>query len=433
MDKRRLINILVIWLAWMVLFQLFFRPGPPQPRQPVSDIYAAAQKAETDTLNAPDNQVSLTERIKRYEKAIGQYRQVRQYDSKSDLGINAYVGELRVLDRMTALQPTNTGFFDRQEMLLKEMEQRFKGRSASITEQLNGESKPVPNVSQWAEARLNQVRSSRDSIFEKKWQYRVLAFLVNLTGRVPAFSYWFALLLLTLALKGLLWPLNKIQFQAMRDMQRIQPQIKELQEELKRKGRPQDEINRRMMEFYREQRVNPLGGCLPAILQMAVLIPVWYMIRQFEYQFTHGYFLWINPHLGERFWWIAKNLASFDVPIFLIYLASTVLYSLLQPKPADPEQARTTRMMAWMMPVVFGVMMWTGKWSSAFMLYWLFQNLFSMWQNWGLLRQPARAPAAAAPAAPEPLRPMQGQPGTNGRRDAMRSSRGRRGPRVPRR
>ena len=274
----------------------------------------------------------------------------------------------------------------------------------------------------WAEARLNEVRARRDAVFQHGWKYRVLAFLVDVTGRVPGFSYWFALLVLTVALRLVLWPLNKKQLVSMQQMQRLAPQLEALQEELREKGRPPDEINREVFRFYREHNVNPLAGCLPAILQAFILIPVFYMIREYEYQFTRGYFLWINPDLGSRFWWIGKNLATFDVPLFLIYMASMVVYSLLQPKPADPDQARTQRMMMIMMPLIFGWMMWTFKWSSAFMFYWLLQNVFSMWQNWTVMRQaPAPAPATAEPAPGDPLPPMNG--GGAPRRRAGGSSR----------
>jgi membrane protein insertase Oxa1/YidC/SpoIIIJ len=75
------------------------------------------------------------------------------------------------------------------------------------------------------------------------------------------------------------------------------------------------------------------------------------------------------------------------VPFFVIYILSTVVYSLMQPKPADPQQAQQQRMMMWMMPIMFGWMMWSGKWSSAFMFYWLVLNLVSMYQSWLLKKR----------------------------------------------
>jgi len=421
MDRRRFwLQLLCMYAVMWLMFSFFFRPQPA-PTAPPQQLYEAAIAAEEAAVNAPDTEVDIPARLRLYDQAIEKYRTARHASPTSDLGIQTYVAEYRVLNRMSTLQPTNTGYFDRQEHLLKEMEQKFKRRSARVAFELRGAPTEVPDVAAWAEARLNEVRARRDQVFQSGWKYRVLAFLVEMTGRVPGFSYWFALLVLTVALRLLLWPLNKKQLVSMQQMQRLAPQLKALQEELREKGRPPDEINREVFRFYRENNVNPLSGCLPAILQALILIPVFYMIREYEYQFTRGYFLWINPDLGSRFWWIGKNLAAFDVPLFLIYMASMVVYSLLQPKPADPDQARTQRMMMIMMPLIFGWMMWTFKWSSAFMFYWLLQNVFSMWQNWAVMRQaPAPAPAAAEPAPGDPLPPMNG--GGAPRRRAGRSS-----------
>jgi YidC/Oxa1 family membrane protein insertase len=219
----------------------------------------------------------------------------------------------------------------------------------------------------------------------------------------------------------------------MRDMQRIAPLVKEVQEKMK--GRPADEIQKRVLQVYKENNVNMAGGCLPSLLQMAVLIPVFYMVRIYEYQFSKGYFLWIGSEWSHRWpMWFGKNLASFDVPLFILYSASMMLYSFLQPKPADPQQAQQQKIMNWMMPVMMGFFMWMGKWSSAFMFYWLAQNIVSVWQQWRLLQHfgPTPAPAAgpdaggsggsAVPVAP--LKPMQPGPTRNGNGAARSNGRG---------
>jgi hypothetical protein len=123
------------------------------------------------------------------------------------------------------------------------------------------------------------------------------------------------------------------------------------------------------------------------LVMMVVLFPVFWMVRDYEYQFTNATFLWVGSELSQNYWWLAKNLAQFDVPLFAIYLLSTVFYSLLQPKPADPQQAQQQKIMLFMMPLMFGWFMWIGKWSSAFMLYWLVLNIVSMIQSWILMKQ----------------------------------------------
>jgi YidC/Oxa1 family membrane protein insertase len=171
------------------------------------------------------------------------------------------------------------------------------------------------------------------------------------------------------------------------------------------------------------------------ILQMVVLIPVYNMVRYYEYQFSKGYFVWIGSEWSHEWpMWLGKNLASFDVPMFALYLGSTLLFSLLQPPPADPQQAQQQKIMMIFMPLIFGVMMWFNKWSSAFMFYWLTQNLVSLFQTWRLkIRYPILRPAALAtdggptlPAVPsEPLRPMSGTGGNgNGQRPGSGSAGG---------
>ena len=107
--------------------------------------------------------------------------------------------------------------------------------------------------------------------------------------------------------------------------------------------------------------------------------------------------------------------------MFALYAGSMVFTSLLQPKAADPQQAQQQKMMTWMMPAIFGVMMWMYRWSSAFMFYWLAQNVIGLWQQWRLLHHfgptaaaTGGATAGGADVAIEPLKPMRPSIGKNG-------------------
>jgi YidC/Oxa1 family membrane protein insertase len=293
------------------------------------------------------------------------------------------------------------------------MEKTLHGKSGLVKLEISGKLETLQgDFSHLAADRLNRIRQARDVRNQQKLTWKALDVVVNLTGKVPEYSYFLALLIIVVVLKGLTFPFLKKQYQFQQDQARIGPLIKEIQEKMK--GRPQDEVQRRIMQVYKENNVNMAAGCLPMLVLMFVLFPVFWMIRDYEYQFTLGKFLWIGSDFASTTPWLAHNLAQFDVILFVAYLGTTILSSLMQPKPADPEQARQQKMMVITMPLIFGVMMWQYQWSSAFMLYWLVLNLVSMYQSWILLRKmkPGDAPVAVtvtAEAAPAtPLTPMKG-------------------------
>jgi YidC/Oxa1 family membrane protein insertase len=235
---------------------------------------------------------------------------------------------------------------------------------------------------------------------------------------VRGFSYWFALVLITLIIKAVLFPFTKKQFKSMADMQRIAPKMKEVQEKLK--GRPADEINRKVMGLYKEEGVNPAAGCVPMVAQMLVLIPLYSMIRMYEFQFQKGYFLWIGSALSRHYpQFLATSLAVPDVPLLLLYLVSMFLTSRLQPPAADPQQAQQQKMMAYFMPIFFGWITWQYAWPSAFTFYWLVLNAISTWQQWHILR----AVGAPVPSNPPQARNSPPDPGKQPLRGSQADSR----------
>jgi YidC/Oxa1 family membrane protein insertase len=269
---------------------------------------------------------------------------------------------------------------------------------------------------------LETVLRDRDTRQRHHPLYQLLDFFVRLTGRMPGFSYWFALVLITVLIKAILYPLTKRQFKYMADMQRIAPKMKEVQEKLK--GRPADEINRKVMALYKEEGVNPAAGCLPMFAQMAVLIPLYNMVRVYEYQFRQGYFLWIGSALSHQYpQFLATSLAVADVPLLLLYACSLVLTSRLQPVATDPQQAQTQKMMTYGMPIIFSFMSWKMAWPSAFTFYWLIMNVVSTWQQWRILKganvatSPASSSGGSRPVTPPLAGPPPGGNGRNGQSD----------------
>jgi len=231
--------------------------------------------------------------------------------------------------------------------------------------------------------------------------YKALDTLVALTGK-HRFSYWIAILLATIIVKLVTWPLQNLQFKAMKDMQRVQPLIKELQKKYKDN---QQEMGRKVMELYKEHKVNPFASCLPLLIQMPVMYLLYLMIRLYQFQFAHGTFLWIGSSLSDLTPMIAPSLAERDIPLVVIYTVS--MYVTQKLTPVDPTQAEQQKMMSIMMPLMFGYLFGVlYEFPSAFMLFWLLLNVFQIvQQHYALKPAPdAQAPAPAPTVPPEATR-----------------------------
>jgi YidC/Oxa1 family membrane protein insertase len=155
-------------------------------------------------------------------------------------------------------------------------------------------------------------------------------------------------------------------------MKALNPRIQAMRETYKDK--PQ-QMQQEMMRIYREEKVNPLGGCLPIVVQMPFFISLyWVLLATVELRGA--------PWLG----WIT-DLSVRD-PYFILPLLMTgtsMVQTWLQPTPADPMQAR----MMWIMPLAFSVMFFVFP--SGLVLYWLTNNLLTITQQWFINRQLAKS------------------------------------------
>lgn len=246
-----------------------------------------------------------------------------------------------------------------------------------------------------------------DETNKQKTLYKILDALVALTGRKPSFSYWFAIILLAVIVKVLITPLTKAQFKSMKEMQKVSPLIKKVQEEFKG---DQAEIGKRTMDLYKEHGINPLMGCLPILIQMPILYMVYGIIRTYEIQFSHGTFLWVGwqPLVhkwsitlgGKPVWLTAANMSQPDLILLVLYTISMILSQKIS--IVDPTQAEQQKMMAIAMPVMFFLLI--GWLPSAFVLYWFIFNVLQTWQQYHIIHggTPAGAIAEAAPT-PTPV------------------------------
>jgi YidC/Oxa1 family membrane protein insertase len=176
-------------------------------------------------------------------------------------------------------------------------------------------------------------------------------------------NWGWSIVALVVLLKIAFYWLNASAYRSMAKMKAINPKVMEMRERLKDK--PQ-QMQQEMMRIYREEKVNPLGGCLPILVQMPFFIALyWVLLSSVEMRNA--------PWIG----WI-QDLSAID-PYFILPLlmtASTMFQTWLNPTPPDPVQAR----MMWIMPLVFSVMFFFFP--AGLVLYWLTNNILSIAQQW---------------------------------------------------
>jgi YidC/Oxa1 family membrane protein insertase len=181
-------------------------------------------------------------------------------------------------------------------------------------------------------------------------------------------NYGVAIVLLTVAIRILLFPLMHSSTVSMRRMQKLQPKVKELQARYKKKkGDPQAraKMNQEMMALYKEEGVNPMGGCLPMLVQLPILWALYKLFLQ-AIELRHA------PFFG----WIQDLSAKDPYYITPILMTGTMwLQQRLAPQVGDPQQQRIMRML----PFIFGFMFL--QFPSGLVLYWLTNNVLTIVQQ----------------------------------------------------
>ena len=181
-------------------------------------------------------------------------------------------------------------------------------------------------------------------------------------------NWGWSIVALVVLLKMAFYWLNASAYRSMAKMKAINPKVMELRERLKDK--PQ-QMQQEMMRIYREEKVNPLGGCLPIVAQMPFFIALyWVLLSSVEMRQA--------PWLG----WI-QDLSAID-PFYILPLLMTgtsLLQTWLNPTPPDPVQAK----MMWIMPLIFSVMFFFFP--AGLVLYWLTNNILSIAQQYLINKQ----------------------------------------------
>ena len=224
--------------------------------------------------------------------------------------------------------------------------------------------------------RLKEISPYLDLSVDYGWLWWIAQPLFWLLTNIHAFvgNWGVAIILLTVLIKGAFFKLSAASYRSMANMRRVQPKLVALREQFADDKQKQSQA---MMELYKKEKINPMGGCLPILVQMPVFIGLYWMLME-SVELRHAPFiLWI------------KDLSVMD-PYFVLPLmmgASMFYMQKLNPPPPDPMQAK---IMQWM-PVMFTFFfLW---FPAGLVLYWVVNNLLSMAQQYVITRQIENAAA----------------------------------------
>ena len=183
-----------------------------------------------------------------------------------------------------------------------------------------------------------------------------------------------AIILVTVVVKALFFKLSAASYRSMANMRRVAPKLKTLKDQ---HGDDRQKMSQAMMELYKKEKINPLGGCLPILVQMPVFIALYWVLLE-SVQLRHAPFMF----------WITDM--SVKDPLFILPILmgiSMFIQMQLNPAPPDPMQAKIMKIMPIMMTIFF---LW---FPAGLVLYWLVNNILSISQQWVITRQIEKANA----------------------------------------
>ena len=220
------------------------------------------------------------------------------------------------------------------------------------------------------------------------WQYLVnlvadlIRVLYEFTVSLGIPSYALAILLMTLFIRLILYPLNNKQLVSSKKMQEIQPQIAEIQKKYKKSP---EIANQEIIKLYRKHNVNPMSGCLPILVQMPIIIALFQALRLFEYTNVGAAFFWV-PHLKDPDPYFILPLLVGITTYLQTKLSMMSMPKTTQSNPQAEKFASTQKTMLYVMPIMIGWM--STQFPSGLCLYWIFYSLTGIIQQMFVNRRP---------------------------------------------
>ena len=193
--------------------------------------------------------------------------------------------------------------------------------------------------------------------------YLLLSFLHGIVG-----NWGWAIVLLTVLIKAVFYPLSAASYKSMAKMKGVTPRMMKIREQY---GDDKQKMNVAMMELYKVEKINPLGGCLPILVQIPVFIALYWVLLASVEMRNAPWILWVHDLATPDPWFILP----------LLMMATMWIQYKLNPKPPDPVQAKVMMFM----PLIFGVMFFFFP--AGLVLYWLTNNILSIAQQYYVTKQ----------------------------------------------
>ncbi len=195
--------------------------------------------------------------------------------------------------------------------------------------------------------------------------FALMTWLFSLLG-----NWGWTIVALTVLIKAAFYPLSAASYRSMAKMKMVAPRLQALKEKF---GDDRQKLNTAMMEMYRTEKINPLGGCLPIVIQIPVFISLYYVLGSSVELRGAPWILWVHD--------LAVRDPYFILPA--IMMVTMFLQMRLNPTPPDPVQAKVMMFM----PLIFGGMMFFFP--AGLVLYWCVNNILSIAQQWYITKKMA--------------------------------------------
>jgi len=202
-------------------------------------------------------------------------------------------------------------------------------------------------------------------------------------------SYGVAIIIFTILVKLALYPLTRAQTKSMKEMQQVQPKIKEIQEKYKDN---QQLMQEKVMQIYKEHKINPAAGCLPIVIQFPILIGLFNALREpakyvfkseAAYKAIDTSFAWL-PSLSDP---DVIMLGGMEIPWILPILAAITTYlatAMMNSKQPAGKKDPTQMMMLYLFPLM--ILWWGKSFPAGLTLYWVISNIFQIAQQYVIMK-----------------------------------------------